>query len=81
MTQASLCKDCKWAKPFRVFYFSHPDWFRATCHAPQNHKLSLVTGEREWPLEYKYCDVHRAHPANSKTCGQDPQWFQPKASA
>ena len=60
-----FCADCKFAE----------GWWaeNATCHAPDNNEVSLVTG-RERRI-YTQCRDCRLDP---KACGPDARWFQEK---
>ena len=62
------CKACKHAKRDLIF-----GWEFATCEAPQNKKINLVSGRHAYKFS-KYAEVQRV--GDLGDCGEAGRWFE-----
>ena len=68
-----LCKNCKWSKPYRVFFVKHYENARCKNPIEINKKIDLVTGKSK--QKFNSCSSLRFC---SDMCGEQAKWFEPK---
>lgn len=67
MSETKFCKDCRWC------IVANGEWNLATCNAPQNSNIDLVSGNSEQHfVGARACRTWQAG------CGPEARWFKPK---
>lgn len=75
MSEPKFCKDCKYFKPYRVFFWDSPNYELSKCshkEMTRTYSRDLVSGLNQKPL-YKYCDMARSF---SDLCGINADYFE-----